>query len=66
MIYTCSNCYKNKEQEYLQNYESIFFTPTGDGTLLKSIKRSKANCYAGKKDRDGKILKQKNCPHCQP
>jgi len=66
MIYACSACYKSKEQEYLENYESIFSFPTDDGRIFKIIKRGKADCYAGKKDRNGKILQQQNCHHCQP
>ncbi|MCE8163329.1 MAG: hypothetical protein I3273_03275 [Candidatus Moeniiplasma glomeromycotorum] len=68
----CSNCYKNKEQEYLQNYESIFAHPVKDLTHegvpfdIENIKGGKIDCYAGHKDQNGKILQQQNCPHCQP
>jgi len=72
IIHACSDCYKNKEQEYLQNYEFIFSFPTKDLThegvpfLLETIKGGKTDCYASKKDQNGKILQQQNCPHCQP
>jgi transposase len=66
IIHACSNCYKNKEQEYLQNYECIFSFPGNDRKLLKNIKLGKIACYAGKKDSNGKILQQQNCSHCQP
>ncbi|MEG7978486.1 MAG: hypothetical protein NY202_00775 [Mollicutes bacterium UO1] len=66
IIYACSTCYKNSEQEYLQNYESIFFFPSNDRSILEVVKRGKSDCYSGKKDRNGKVLKQKECRHCQP
>jgi hypothetical protein len=72
IIHTCSNCYKNKEQEYLKNYEFIFTFPTKDLTHeripfdIETIKGGKTNCYASHKDQNGKILPQQNCSHCQP
>jgi len=60
----CENCYQAKEQEYLNNYRRIFKETEEEGLIW--IKENEKDCYAGKKDHNGKILKQQNCPHCQP
>jgi len=58
-------CYLAKEQEYLDNYEVIWKETEKEGAnFIKN--REKKDCYAGKKDQNGKILQQQNCPHCQP
>jgi len=72
VLHSCSTCYKNKEQEYLQNYEFIFAFPKKDLTHegipfnIENIKGRKIDCYAVQKDQNGKILQQQNCSHCQP
>ena|SRR5205085_2157579 len=67
-LHVCCDCYKDKEQEYLQDYAFIY---SYDKDHLKRkgtgyVKNDDMNCYAGKKDQNGKILKQKDCPHCHP
>lgn len=72
ILHACSNCYKSKKQEYLQNYEFIFTSPIKDLTHegipfnIENIKGGKIDCYANKKDPNGQILPQQNCSHCQP
>lgn len=67
-IHVCYDCYQDKEQEYLQNYAFIYsynpdhYQKTGTGYLKTDL----ANCYAGKKDQNGQVLKQKDCWHCSP
>jgi hypothetical protein len=57
-------CYLAKEKEYLDNYKTIWKETEQDGAFW--IKRDEEDCYASHKDQNGKILKQKDCPHCQP
>ncbi|MCE8168033.1 MAG: hypothetical protein I3275_05430 [Candidatus Moeniiplasma glomeromycotorum] len=68
VIWACLDCYPNKEKEYLQNYETIFkrFKDKTSDIDYQAIKSNWVDCYAGKKDQSGKVLKQENCPHCQP
>ncbi|CAH1756422.1 12381_t:CDS:2 [Entrophospora sp. SA101] len=54
-----------REPEYLQNYRIIAKTPL-EPDDNDYIKYDSIECYAGKKDQTGQILKQKDCPHCQP
>jgi len=61
-LHICQTCYSNKEQEYLQNYGFIYSYRKGTGY----IKTAGAPCYTDSKDQNGKVLLQKNCPHCQP
>ncbi|CAG8594221.1 10648_t:CDS:10 [Ambispora gerdemannii] len=67
-LHICQTCYKEKEQEYLQNYSFIYtydkshYARAGTGY----VKTDDSDCYADQKDQNGKILKQKDCRHCQP
>ncbi|CAJ0925013.1 7379_t:CDS:2 [Entrophospora sp. SA101] len=61
----CQPCYQANEPEYLQNYRIIAKTPL-EPDDNDYIKYDSIECYAGKKDQTGQILKQKDCPHCQP
>ena len=67
-LHVCYDCYRDKEQEYLQNYAWIYsykkehYEKRGTGYL----KTDSSNCYADKKGSDGKVLKQKDCRHCSP
>src|SRR3954470_23146374 len=67
-LHVCYECYNNKEQEYLQNYAFIYtydedrYKKKGTGYL----KNDNEPCYEDKKDQNGEILKQQNCPHCSP
>lgn len=67
VIWECQTCYQAKKQEYLDNYSSIYFWEH-DGFLPnhRVIKDDDAFCYAGKSGKDGQILNQENCRHCQP
>ncbi|KLL05104.1 MAG: hypothetical protein MRERV_5c041 [Mycoplasmataceae bacterium RV_VA103A] len=67
-IWACQGCYSTKEQEYLQNYAAIYetFRDENGGTGYRLIKAEWIDCYAGKKDQNGQILKQRDCSHCQP
>jgi hypothetical protein len=66
-FHLCYNCYQDNEQECLQNYSFIYTYERefrkGDTGYLKN---DGMDCYADKKDQNGKILKQKDCSHCQP
>jgi len=66
-IHVCENCYRSKEQEYLKNYAFIY---TYEQAFKKwdtgYLKADEMKCYADKKDENRKILKQKDCSHCQP
>ena len=69
-IHVCENCYNTKEQEFLANYAYIYsycsrrIEESGNDTGY--IKADDAACYALKKDDVSKVLRQKNCSHCQP
>lgn len=58
----CKTCCQDKKQYYLNNYERIFKETYEEG--LKFIKKPEMGCCAGKKDQNGQVLKQENCPHC--
>lgn len=67
-IHVCYECYKSKEQEYLQNY-AVIYTYDKDHLKRKGtgcVKADYGPCYEDKKDQNGKILEQQNCSHCQP
>src|SRR4051812_43021741 len=66
-IHVCENCYDNKEQEYLTDYDFIYsYSSKHRKRDTGYIKNENAPCYAGKQDRNGNILRQDNCSHCQP
>ena len=67
-LFSCSVCYQSKKEEYLENYSVISFMIPFNGIVYvgKEIKASHVDCYAGKKDQKGQILKQQDCRHCQP
>jgi hypothetical protein len=60
----CETCYQTNEQEYLNNYGCIFKETEKEGLIF--IKKPEMDCYAGQKDENGEVLKQKNCRHCSP
>src|SRR5436305_741413 len=60
----CETCYRAKEQEYLDNYWRVWKETEKEGLIW--IKRDENYCYASHKDQNGKVLKQKDCRHCQP
>ncbi|CFW92782.1 protein of unknown function [endosymbiont DhMRE of Dentiscutata heterogama] len=68
VIWACQDCYSTKEQEYLQNCSGIYerFKEENGEIDYRLIKAEWIDCYAGKKDQNGRILKQRDCSHCQP
>jgi len=66
-LHVCHDCYQSKEQEYLKNYASIYsYEPNFKKKDTGYIKNDNADCWNDRKGTDGKILKQKDCSHCQP
>lgn len=68
VIWACSDCYPKHQKEYFENYAAIYhnFLSENKDNDFELIKAEWADCYAGKKDKNGKVLKQENCSHCQP
>ncbi|CAG8654447.1 8268_t:CDS:2, partial [Ambispora gerdemannii] len=58
------NCYRDKEQEYLDNYWRVWKETEKEGLIW--LKKDENDCCSKHKDQNGKVLKQKDCYHCQP